>query len=193
MLYVGMDIHKNYSSVAVLDEKGDLVDRRRVSHRYREELTGYFNESRQGGTQVVMEATCGWSWLSDLLQDLGLEVRLANPSKVRIIAESQIKTDKIDAQVLAQLLRTNFLPESYLAPKEQREARDLLRYRITLVHIRSGVKNRIHALLTRLGHYHSFSDLFGKKGRRFLSSLELSPVHRQALDGYLCLIDTTVL
>ena len=62
------------------------------------------------------------------MQDLGLEVKLANPSKVKIIAESQIKTDKVDALALAQLLRTNFLPESYLAPKEQREARDLLRY-----------------------------------------------------------------
>ena len=138
-----------------------------------------------------MEATCGWGWLSELLQDLGLEVKLANPSKVKIIAESQIKTDKVDALALAQLLRTNFLPESYLAPKEQREARDLLRYRISLVHLRSGVKNRIHALLTRLGIYHTYSDLFGKQGRGFLSSLELSPVHRQSLDGYLCLIDTT--
>ena len=43
--------------------------------------------------QVVMEATCGWGWLSEVLQDLGLEVKLANPSKVRTIAESQIKTD----------------------------------------------------------------------------------------------------
>lgn len=128
MYYVGMDIHKKYSSVAVIDEQGVLVDRHRVDHRYREEVTGYFNQSRQGGTQVVMEATCGWAWLSEVLQDLGLEVKLANPSKVKIIAESQIKTDKVDALVLAQLLRTNFLPESYLAPKEQREARDLLRY-----------------------------------------------------------------
>ena len=164
MYYVGMDIHKKYSSVAVIDEQGVLVDRHRVDHRYREEVTGYFNQFPLK-TQVVMEAPCGWGWLSEVLQDLGLEVKLANPSKVKIIAESQIKTDKVDALVLAQLLRTNFLPESYLAPKEQREARDLLRYRISLVHLRSGVKNRVHALLTRLGIYHSYSDLFGKKGR----------------------------
>jgi transposase len=189
MYYVGMDIHKKYSSVAVIDEQGVLVDRHRVDHRYREEVTGYFNQFPLK-TQVVMEATCGWAWLSEVLQDLGLEVKLANPSKVKIIAESQIKTDKVDALVLAQLLRTNFLPESYLAPKEQREARDLLRYRISLVYLRSGVKNRVHALLTRLGIDHSYSDLFGKKGRRYLSSLELPPIYRQALDGYLCLIDT---
>jgi len=190
MYYVGMDIHKKYSSVAVIDEQGALVNRHRVDHCHREELVGYFNQFPLK-TQVVMEATCGWGWLSELLQDLGLEVKLANPSKVKIIAESQIKTDKVDALVLAQLLRTNFLPEAYLAPKEQREARDLLRYRISLVHLRSGVKNRIHALLTRIGTYHTYSDLFGKKGRRFLSSLELPSVHRQTLDGYLCLIDTT--
>jgi transposase len=189
MEYVGMDIHKNYSSVAVTDERGDLVDRCRIDHRHREELVGYFNRF-PSKTQVVMEATCGWGWLSELLQDLGLEVKLANPSKVKIIAESQIKTDKVDALVLAQLLRTNFLPEAYLAPAEQREARDLLRYRIGLVYLRSEVKNKIHALLTRLGIYHTYSDLFGKEGRSFLTSLELSPVHRQALDGYLCLIDT---
>jgi len=190
MVYVGMDIHKKYSSVAVIDEQGSLVDRRRVSHRYREEVTEYFNQFPLK-TQVVMEATCGWGWLSEVLQDLGWAVKLANPSKVKIIAESQIKTDKVDALPLAQLLRTNFLPEAYLAPPEQREARDLLRYRIGLVYLRSGVKNKIHSLLTRLGIYHTYSDLFGKEGRNFLSSLELSQVHRQSLDGYLCLIDTT--
>jgi transposase len=188
MHFIGMDIHKNYSSVAVTNERGDLVDRCRLNHRHREELIGYFNQF-PSRTQVVMEATCGWGWLSELLQDLGLEVKLANPSKVKIIAESQIKTDKVDALALAQLLRTNFLPEAYLAPPEQREARDLLRYRIGLVYLRSGVKNKIHALLTRLGIYHTYSDLFGKEGRSFLSSLEVSWVHRKNLDGYLWLID----
>jgi transposase len=190
MLYVGMDIHQRFSQVAVIDQSGVAIEQRRLNHTPGEELTTYFNKFPKD-TQVVMEACCGWGWLSELLQDLGLEVRLANPSRVKIIAESQIKTDKVDALVLAQLLRTNFLPESYLAPKEQREARDLLRYRISLVHLRSGVKHRVHALLTRLGIYHSFSDLFGKRGRRFLSSLELSPVHRQSLDRYLGLIDIT--
>ena len=84
------------------------------------------------GTQVALEATCGWSWLSELLQDLDLEVKLAHPSKVRVIAESQVKTDKVDARVLAQLLRTNFLLQAYLAPGEQREARDLSSRSVTL-------------------------------------------------------------
>ncbi|MEW5768705.1 MAG: IS110 family transposase [bacterium] len=190
MNYIGMDIHKKYSSVAVMDERGSLVDACRMNHLYREELIKYFKQF-PSGTQVAMEATCGWSWLSELLQDLDLEVKLAHPSKVRVIAESQVKTDKVDARVLAQLLRTNFLPEAYLAPREQREARDLLRYRMSLVHLRTGVKNRIHALLIRLGIHHSYSDLFGKQGLGFLSSLQLSSVHRKTLDGYLSVLDTT--
>jgi len=92
MFYIGLGIHKNYSAVAVTDGGVGLVDRHRVSYRYREELTGYFNQFPLK-TQVVMEACCGWSWLSELLRDLGLEMKLANPSKVRTIAESQIKTD----------------------------------------------------------------------------------------------------
>jgi hypothetical protein len=58
MHFIGMDIHKNYSSVAVTNERGDLVDRCRVNHRHREELIGYFNQF-PSRTQVVMEATCG--------------------------------------------------------------------------------------------------------------------------------------
>jgi hypothetical protein len=64
MFYVDMDIHKNPAVCGtVTNERGDLVERPRVNYRYREEVTGYFNQSRQGGTQVVMEVACGWGWL----------------------------------------------------------------------------------------------------------------------------------
>jgi len=118
MVYVGMDIHKNYSSVAVIDEQGALVGRRRVSHHYREELTGYFNQFPLK-TQVVMEATCGWGWLSEVSQDLGLEVRLANPSKVRIIAE-RIERKK-GASVATAAVAHHLLVIVYHLLKEQRE------------------------------------------------------------------------
>jgi arginyl-tRNA synthetase len=61
MVYVGMDLHQHYSSVAVLDQAGKTVERSRVAHRYLEELIEYFNQFPQK-TPVVMEATCGWSW-----------------------------------------------------------------------------------------------------------------------------------
>ncbi len=61
----------------------------------------------------MVEATCGWMWLADLLDSVELQVHLAHMKGVRVIAESRCKTDRIDARVLADLLRTNFLPEAY--------------------------------------------------------------------------------
>lgn len=188
MIYVGMDIHKNFSQLAGLDEKGQRVLEGRVNHRERQELEEFFG-SLPADSQLTMEATCGWGWLSELAQAYGLAVKLAPPGKVRIIAESQIKTDRVDAWALAQLLRTGFLPEAYLAPAQVREARDRLRYRQALVKLRSTVKHRVCALLVRLGIYHSFSDLFGKAGTAFLKQLELGAVHRQTLDGYLSTLE----
>ena len=71
-----------------------------------------------------------------------MDVKLANPLKVKLIAESTIKTDTVDAITLAQLERTNFLPLSYLPSKEIREQRELLRHRFTLVNIRKSLKNK---------------------------------------------------
>lgn len=188
MHYVGMDIHKRFSQVAVLDESGEVLDQRRLSHTPCEELIKYFNEFPKD-TQVIMEPTCGWNWLSDRITDLGLEVILAHPRKVRLIAESQIKTDKVDAVALAQLHRTGFLPQAYLAPPEIRKLRDLFRCRCGLVRIRSALKLRIHALLDRLGIFHDFSDLFGKTGRAFLDNLDLESPYKENLQRQLRVID----
>jgi transposase len=188
MLYVGMDIHKRFSQVAVLDEGGQVLDRRRLNHTPCEELIEYFNQFPKA-TQVIMEPTCGWNWLSDRIRALDLEVVLAHPRKVRLIAESQIKTDKVDAVVLAQLQRTGFLPQAYLAPPEIRKLRDLFRCRCGLVRIRSALKLRIHAVLDRLGLFHDFSDLFGKTGRAFLDNLDLESPYKENLQRQLRVID----
>jgi transposase len=188
MIYVGMDIHKRFSQVAVLDESGEVLDQRRLNHTSSEELTKYFNQFPKD-TQVIMEPTCGWNWLSDQIFDLGLEVVLAHPLKVRLIAESQIKTDKVDALVLAQLHRTGFLPQAYLAPPEIRKLRDLFRCRCGLVRMRTALKLQIHALLDRLGIFHNFSDLFGKTGRTFLDNLELESPYKENLQRQLRVID----
>lgn len=188
MLYVGMDIHKRFSQVAVMDQCGEVMDQRRLNHTPFEELTTYFNQFPKD-TQVIMEPTCGWSWLSDCISSLGLEVTLAHPLKVRLIAESRIKTDKVDALVLAQLQRTGFLPKAYLAPPEIRKLRDLFRCRFGLVRLRTILKLQIHALLDRLGIFHKFSDLFGKTGRSFLESLDLESPYQENLSRQLRVID----
>lgn len=188
MLYIGMDIHKHFSQVAVVVESGEVLDQRRLNHTPVEELIEYFNQFPKD-TQVIMEPTCGWGWLSDRVSDLGLEVVLAHPLKVRLIADSQIKTDKVDAVALAQLQRTGFLPQAYLAPPEIRKLRDLFRCRCGLVRIRTKLKLQIHSLLDRLGIFHKFSDVFGKTGRAFLENLELESPYQENLERQLRVID----
>jgi transposase len=127
MIHVGLDMHKKFSEVAVMESDGRIVDRRRLLHADKQSIHDYFSQLPAPVT-VTMESTRTWYWLYELLEEYA-EVKLANPRKVRLIAEAKVKTDKIDARTLAHLERTGFLPESYIPPREIRDKRELLRYR----------------------------------------------------------------
>jgi transposase len=160
------------------------LSRRIVNHPYTfRELLG-----DPDGTQVALEATYGWEWLADLLEQADYEVHLAHPLRVRTIAAARVKTDAVDAPTLAHLLRAGLLPEAYIAPPELRDLRDLLRHRATLVHLRTSIKNRVHALLARQGILPDHTDLFGTAGREFLTSLELPEGPARRLDSLMSLI-----
>jgi transposase len=188
MLHLGIDVHKLVSQVEVMDDFGATLDQQRLDHRDRRKLERYFGRYR-GDAIATLEATRNWYWLYELLEECGLEVKLAHPLKVRLIAEARVKTDKVDAHTLAQLERTGFLPESYIPSREVRDQRELLRYRASLVRMRTGLKNRVHALLSKLGVFSPLSDLFGKQGRVFLRTLDLRGIYREELDGYLATLD----
>lgn len=189
--YIGMDFHKQFSQVAVMDERGQIVEERRLDHDRPEELTEYFSQF-DSGTSVALEATRGWYWMVDLLQEQGLNVKLVHAKKARIIAESTIKTDKVDAKTLAHLTRCDFLPQAYIASPQKRSQRELLRYHISLVKIQTSLKNRIHGILSKHNIRHNFTDLFGRSGREFLKDLKLSSVFRMELNGYLEVLDKVV-
>jgi len=183
--WVGIDLHRRRSQIAIIDEQGELTLSRRVVNdpdTFRELL------GDPDGTHVALEATYGWEWLADVLQEAGYEVHLAHPLRVRAIAAARVKTDAVDAPTLAHLLRTGLLPEAYIAPPELRDLRDLLRHRATLVHLRTSIKNRVHALLARQGVLPDHSDLFGTAGRAFLAAVELPEGSRRRLDSLLSLV-----
>ncbi len=92
--------------------------------------------------------------------------------------------------MLAHLLRSNLLPASYIAPREIRDIREVLRYRASLVAIRVSLKNKIHALLSKNGILFPYTNVLGKKGQLFLKNLQLRDSYRQCLDGYLRLAET---
>lgn len=170
---VGLDSHRMFSSVTARDAQGKVVWRRRLEHadrqRLREEL-----QTWPKGAPVVLEGTFGWGWLSDELSRAGLEPHLASSKKVAAWRDARglAKSNRTDADLLSELWSQE--PrwwEVWLAPGEVRSQREWLRYRMTLVRLQTGLKNRIHAILHRHGIVHGESDLFGRAGRRFLNLL----------------------
>ena len=188
MLHIGIDMHKHFSEVAVLDDAGKLIARCRLDHSQRSAMRAFFANYRDKAIATV-EATRNWYWLYELLEAQSVKTKLAHPLKVRIIADAKLKNDKVDAWVLAHLERLDFLPEAYIPPREVRDNREALRYRISLVRARAVFKNRVHAILDKLGITYHFTDLFGVAGLEFLKTVELRPIYRQALNGYLMILE----
>jgi transposase len=186
MIYVGIDLHRKRSQITALDEQGAELLSRRVANEP-EALRAILAELG-GELQVALEATYGWEWLAELLEQEGHELHLSHPLRTKAIAAARVKTDAVDARTLAHLLRTDLLPEAYVAPRELRDLRDLLRHRVVLTRMRSALKNRVHALLARQGIQNEHADLFGRGGRAFLSELPLREAARRRLESLLSLI-----
>ena len=179
-MYVGIDLHKEVCYATTLDKEGEIIDRKEFKNE-REEWVKFVEEMPRD-SKVAIEACSYWYPVCDFLEDRGIEVILSHPSKTRIIAEAKIKTDKIDSENLAKLLRADFLPRSYIPSREMRENRELLRLRVQLGKDRTVIKNRIHALLAKNGVKHEFKDLFGGEGMNFLKEIDLPSSQRIGLD-----------
>src|SRR5215211_1202865 len=187
MVYVGIDLHRNRSQIAVLDRDGEQLLSRRIVNdpdTFLELLHGLGDDA-----EIALEATYGWEWLADLLEEAGYELHLSHPLRTKAIAAARVKTDVVDARTLAHLLRTDLLAEAYVAPRELRDLRSLLRHRVALTRMRSALKNRVHAVLAAHGLQRPYQRLFGPNGRSFLEQLELRQPVRQRLDSLLRLID----
>lgn len=183
-----MDLHKNTSTFCVKDRDGVVVKQQKVLTD-RNQITQFvrsFNEP----LSLAVEPVSQWYTYADLLQGLGVDVHLAHPMKVKAIASARIKTDTIDAGVLCDLLRGNLLPEAYFASKDVRSWKELVRFRASLLNLRTQVKNKVHAILHKHALIHTFSNLFGVSGRRWLSGLNLKEPFATALNEYLSVIDT---
>jgi len=169
----GMDVHYKFSNVTFRDQHGNVVSRQRLDHTDRQKLRRRLSQWPTG-LPVVMEASFGWAWLSDMMLELSLEPHLSNCFKVEQMRKARglVKTNKKDSD-LSSLLP--FEPsnwwEVYLASPAVRDRREWMRYRSGLVGLQTETKNRIHAIFHRHGIFYDFSNLFGSKGREFLCEL----------------------
>lgn len=182
MVYVGVDLHRKTSQVVALDDGGAVVLTRRVGSRP-EELMRVFGELEPAPLEVAFEATFGWSWFADLLADAGIPAHMAHPLATKAISSARVKNDSVDAKTLAHLLRSNLLPEAWIAPPEAREARRLARMRTSLVRMRTRLTCQVHALLAEHGALPEMTDVFGRAGKRFLAELELPEISRARIEA----------
>jgi len=116
--YVGIDLHKQTIVLCVLDQDRKVFQRRTFACGQTEAIVAFFRAL--GRFRAVVEATASYEWLVELIEPLAEKVVLANPKKLRVIAESTRKTDKLDALVLAEFLARDMIPE---APPREAEAR----------------------------------------------------------------------
>ena len=142
-MYVGLDVHKKYCYYAMVDGRGTVVKKDRFRTTV-EELEEFASALPQGD-QVAIEASASGCFVYEQLDEQGIAVHLAHPTMVRPFAKKHVKTDKVDAIVLAQLLRMDYLPESYVPGEAMRDLRTRVRHRAGLVRIRTSLKNRVHA------------------------------------------------
>jgi len=186
--YIGIDLHKSKSFVTRLDRRGQVCEQVELPHATGE-LTRYL-QALPADARIAVEATGNWMWLYELIEERCPDVVLAHPLRTKAIASARIKTDKIDATTLAQLLRADLVPAAYIPPRAVRDTREVLRYRASLVRLRTQVKNKIQAIISKTGIRTPTKTALGVKSRRFLAMVSVRPCYRFSLDGYLRLLES---
>jgi transposase len=193
--YIGIDYHKQYFVATMMNEQGKVIRTDKASTD-RSSIRHYFQHADlSGGVKAVMEACYGWEYFYDEASELVDELIMAHPLKTRLIAEARIKTDTIDSETLAHLLRADLIPQAYAPDSETRSKKNLLRYRSALVAMKVRIKNIIHSVLTR-NHiedhvFTSLSDKFGKQGLSYLRAVTLKDNDTAILNDYLDLLEET--
>jgi transposase len=145
--YSGIDLHKRSSHITTVRADGSLVKEANLKN-HASLITAYF-AGLPGSHQAVVESTPNWYWLIDLLHNQGIDIRLAHAKYVKAISYAKVKTDKVDAHTLAQLLRMDMIPAAHQVNPERRAHRDILRTRLKLVHRKTMATNAIHLLCAK--------------------------------------------
>ncbi len=171
---MAIDLHLRRSLIVREDEDGQQLSVTRIDN----DPVALSLALAEAGPdpEVAIEATYGWYWAVDVLQEEGAEVHLVNPSGLAW-GDRRVKNDYRDCKELLDRMRLHKLPEAWIAPPPVRELRELVRYRAKLVALRTGLKAQVKAVLAKHGLHPPVEDLWGLSGTAYLDSLELA-------DGY---------
>lgn len=183
MRVIGLDIHRVFAEAVMLDG-GKVVRLGRVGMT-REHLAAFARQLTQDD-HVVVEATGNAAAVAEAIAPHVGRVIIANPRQVRLIAEARIKTDVIDATVLARLYASGFLPEVWVPDAPTQALRRQVTRRIQIVRQRARLKTMIQSILqAHLVPPCPHADLLGPSGRRWLLAQSLPPDETDAVQRHL--------
>ena len=177
MNFIGMDIHKQFTVAVAKDLDGNKLSEDKFENS-KENFKVYLEKFPRETTKILMESTCVWEYIFELIEELGYSAKLSNPVKTKAIAWARIKTDSVDASTLADLLRANLVAESYIPPKHIRQLREITRERRTFVKQTTQLKNKIHAILIKRGIKLPYATLCKSALEWLLDKVELEDVLR---------------
>jgi transposase len=167
MYTLGIDLHKKSSVWVLIDEQRTELWKEDVPCHPDHISTAVKNiPVPLKEIQVAIEPVAGWRWVSGMLEEAGMQVHIAHPRKIQLIAQSSKKTDTEDARTLANLLCAGYFPEAHKSKDDIYQLRLLLRERTFIIRQRTSIKNQLHGIATTQGLHtiKSGNPLF-KKGK----------------------------
>lgn len=191
MITIGVDFHKHSSSYRVLDEDGNSIKSCKLKNDPAT-ISRFLNDFNEP-IKLAMEATRSWNLYYETVKDQVEHFMLGHPKKMKALTESEFKNDKNDARMIAELAHMGFLPQAHISTTSVREIRSLVRHRAALVDNRRAIRNQVQTLIDRnvwpCQRPQSFKNLFCKRGRTWLVSLQLPERERYILDHLLAVFD----
>ncbi len=179
MHYAGIDLHRNTLVVGIENESGPVGKPKQLACQAEQEIFSFFKGLVP--FRAVVEASSSYRWLYDLLSPLG-EVILAHPRRLKAIADGRAKTDKLDAALLAKLLRVDLIPQAYVPPKSYASLREITRARARLARHQAEAKMEIQTLLIQRNLHVPVKTAFCKKWCRYVSDQDFGSVGNAARD-----------
>lgn len=172
--YVGIDLHRRRSVIVRMTESGEVLSTVQIDN----DPVALAVAIAEAGPdpEVALESTYGWYWAADLLQAEGASVHLVHPLGLHWDTR-RVKNDVRDATALADRLRQNDLPESWIAPPAVREMREIVRYRAKLTALRTSAKAQVHAVMAKHGILPELGRMFGPTGQSLIDKMPFEGVY----------------
>jgi transposase len=188
--YAGIDLHKKYSYMTIVDHQGYIQYQGRHNHTNNSLIPTLLQyNTNNSNVEATLESSYGWYWLADELDEAYIPFKLAHPKKVNAIAGKK-KTDKVDSKILADLLRMNMLPQSYIPTKKERSLKELLRFRLALVRQQSTIKRRLRDILAKQNLHCPYTNILGNKAKEWLTSKDYPFPYGQEINSLLTISST---